>query len=1066
MIARAVLAFAFGSSLAFSAAFAHALEAAPPNIRVAPTIRITLESGTSTTLRVPVPALLRGSDSVSFHVNRTLAGAVNGAGDGTFMSTDAMVPLLVRAPAAAAVGVHRLADVRFWAADGTGDRVIVPIELTVTPSTDPNDVMVSGTPRTASAATGSVRMAAGTLLNAVPRSIHLVRVAPPATLGARDSVTYTVDKSPGAVIGGPTSGIVVGSDARVTLSVSVPSKALAGTLRLAEVRFDMPGGPEAVRRETVVVPVDVMVAPVRAISVTPAAPTMHAMPGKKTAVRVVVANGGNVEDTVSLSLTLPQAWRGRVQQSARIVLAPGATVTRDIEITVPRDHESGASSVQVYAARFKDDATSNDAAPRTLSLPVEVLSASRGGAFGPVLGLSYNAVQQPGQDYLDSWGFTLTGPISSRVNVSAAWTQRAVGGAPGLSRIGGGQAFPTIAFIHPNWRVDAGNAAADFGDMAGLTRSGRGVSATVGDTAWQLSALAARPFTLGVAESDNNASRLNRSLIVQYGGVLAGLRARAVRGGIAYTASASHLRDPLITRAELDAFAVGAERVASMGVDARGELAYRRWNDGSGVGAAAELGNRSPRSDWRLRATHAPGGSRAFARAQTDITFTGGQGLGALRLGYLGWYASDEGEQGVVQQTSGVGVMPQFRIGRSSSLGLEARIGSSRSGDEAVRLSTLSQIAGLFGSTRLGVFTASASATYTQLQRDFAYFDSRLPRERENQLFWSTQLLWPTAFGTIDFYSAVQRRSGSAVLGDGQHDMALRAEQIALPFTDKRLYVNAALGRTVSLGTGSEVLTQRVGLASLLPFQTYVRVDFERNPAFALNGARGWTTALRVERSFGAPAFLRGGRGMGVVFEDLNGNGVRDRGERGLASVLVRIGGEVVVTDRDGSYRLTRVGAGIPELDERSLPFGLMLAPQVSRATAGALRDGSLDIPVVPVGAVEVQLEIVRDSVVDGTTLSLAGVTVSAIDEAGRRHLATLLPDGRALFDALPPGVYRIDVDGSAAREPLSVQGASPTVRLDGQRARQSVRVLLGPRRVRVFRATPVERPAAAAGRK
>jgi hypothetical protein len=1048
-------------AVALTFAFAHAVNAAPPNIRVAPTIRITLESGTSTTLSVPVPALLRSSDSVSFHVNRTLVGAVSGAGDGTFMSADATVPLLVRAPIAAAPGVHRLADVRFWSADGTGDRVIVPIELTVIASADPSDTATPSAASNPNAATATVRVLPATLIEAAPRSIHLVRVAAPVTLGARDSIAYTVHRAPGAVVGGPSAGVLVGNDSRVTLSVSVPSKALAGALRLAEVRFHVPTRSDALRAETVVAPVEVMVAPVRAISVTPAAPTMHAMPGKRTAVRVVIANGGNVEDTVSLSLTLPVDWRGRVQQSARIVLAPGETVTRDIEVTVPRDHQAGASSVQLYAARLKDDATSSDTTPRTLSLPVEVLSASRGGAFGPVLGLSYNAVQQPGQAYLDSWGFTLTGPISSRVNVSAAWTQRAVGGAPGLSRIGGGQAFPTIAFIHPKWRVDAGNASADFGDMAGLTRDGRGVSATMGDTTWQLSALAARPFTLGIAPSSNETQEFNRSLIVQYGGVLAGLRARALRGGVVYTASASHLRDPLITRAQLDAFALGAERVADAGMDARGELAYRRWNSGSGVGAAAELGNRTTRSDWRLRATHAPGGSRAFARAQTDITMTGGQGLGALRFGYLGWYASDEGERGVVQQTSGIGVMPQFRLGQSSSLGFEARVGSSRSGDASVRLSTLSQIAGLFGSTRVGVLTASASATYTQLQRDFSYFDSRLPREHEDQLFWSTQLLWPTSIGTIDLYSAVQRRAGASVLGDGQHDMALRAEQIAVPFMDKRLYVNAAVGRTVSFGTGSEVLTQRVGLASVLPFQTYIRVDFERNPAFALNGARGWTTALRVERNFGAPAFLRGGRGMGVVFEDLNGNGVRDQSERGLAGVLVRIGGEVLVTDRDGSYRLTRVGAGIPELDERSLPFGLMRAPQVGRATAGALRDGSLDIPVVPVGAVEVMLEIVRDSMVDGTALSLAGVTVAAVDEAGRRHLATLLPDGRAVFDALPPGVYRIDVDGSAAREPLSVQGVSPTVRLDGQRARQTVRVLVGPRRVRVFRAPPVERPAA-----
>lgn len=42
----------------------------------------------------------------------------------------------------------------------------------------------------------------------------------------------------------------------------------------------------------------------------------------------------------------------------------------------------------------------------------------------------------------------------------------------------------------------------------------------------------------------------------------------------------------------------------------------------------------------------------------------------------------------------------------------------------------------------------------------------------------------------------------------------------------------------------------------------------------------------------------------GIVFEDVNGNGIRDEGEKGVAGVLVSNQREVVKTDRDGRYYL------------------------------------------------------------------------------------------------------------------------------------------------------------------
>jgi hypothetical protein len=238
-----------------------------------------------------------------------------------------------------------------------------------------------------------------------------------------------------------------------------------------------------------------------------------------------------------------------------------------------------------------------------------------------------------------------------------------------------------------------------------------------------------------------------------------------------------------------------------------------------------------------------------------------------------------------------------------------------------------------------------------------------------------------------------------------------------------------------------------------------VRLDLERNPWLRANAPRGWISALRIERSFGAPSMLRGGRGSGVVFEDRNGNGVRDPEERGIPNVVVRVGGEVAITDRSGSYRLTRPGAGVPMVDEQSLPFGLLITPQGLRGVTSGMRDGSVDIPVSPTGTVDVQLDIEASTLVgERGRDALGAVSVHAVDVRGGRHLARAVVGGVARFDALPSGTYRLEIDASAAAEPLAVQGGTPTFTVSGDVGRQVVRVMLGARRVRMFRGTPVVR--------
>jgi len=908
-----------------------------------------------------------------------------------------------------------------------------------------------------------VRIEPAVSVLATPRSVQVLSVTVPADLVGLSNVSYSINRTGSALAGGvavsgATSGHVLTDQRRVVLTLSVPSAAQAGRVRVAEVHFrrtvptdhasarvsQADAVPEAVS-DLVIVPVDVHVERVfDAILVTTTA-LVHAIAGERSQTQLHLTNRGNAPDTLRLALTLPDGWRGSLDADAVIILMPGATATRTVRLSAPRTYRPGSSVVFVDAHRASagDAATYSDAVARRVGLPVQVIAPSRARTFGPLLGVTYSAVQLPGETVADAWGLTLIGPLSHGVDITASWTQRAMAGAPGLSRVGGGQLFPTVALRHARWRLDAGTAAADFGELGGLVRGGRGVSGTVGDSARRLSAMVAQPFLFDGVTRD--------------AGVLAGVRVETTHRGLRWLGTATHLRDPLITRGALDALAIGVTRMLSDATNARAELAWRRWAAGSGLGASAEVARRTTGGEWRLRATRAPGGGAAMARSQHDVTITGGHAIGAMRLGLVSWYADDASFSGATQETRGLGIMPQWRVGRSGSVGVDARMARSRSGDAVAQQGTTSQAIGGYGSARVRSLTTTTSASLTRLSRHLTFDGLALLPSTEHQLSWTTQLMWPTALGAVDLFSSLQQRMGSDAFAAGQHDLTLRVEQLAVPWLTEFVQVSGAIGRLTSLTTGVQVTTTRVGLSALLPLATYVRLDLERNPWLRAAGPRGWTTALRMERSFGAPTLLRGGRGSGVVFEDRNGNGVRDPGERGLAGVVVRVGGDVVLTDRGGVYRLTRPSAGVPTADEQSLPFGLLLPPQAGHAVLSGTRDGAVDIPVVPTGTVEVRLELAPDSVAgDRGRDAITAVSVRAIDARGRRHVARAVVDGVALFDALPASTYRLEVDASTAAEPLVVQGSAPTFTVNEQRARQVVRVMLGARRVRLFRASPV----------
>ena len=82
----------------------------------------------------------------------------------------------------------------------------------------------------------------------------------------------------------------------------------------------------------------------------------------------------------------------------------------------------------------------------------------------------------------------------------------------------------------------------------------------------------------------------------------------------------------------------------------------------------------------------------------------------------------------------------------------------------------------------------------------------------------------------------------------------------------------------------------------------------------------------------------------GIAFVDVNGNGVRDRGERGLAGVAMSNQDAVVATDASGQYQLPRGANGVVFV---SVPDGYRTAGPFWRRVGDTT--SAVDFPLVPI---------------------------------------------------------------------------------------------------------------------
>ncbi|MBK5097828.1 MAG: hypothetical protein JJE01_08600 [Gemmatimonadetes bacterium] len=274
------------------------------------------------------------------------------------------------------------------------------------------------------------------------------------------------------------------------------------------------------------------------------------------------------------------------------------------------------------------------------------------------------------------------------------------------------------------------------------------------------------------------------------------------------------------------------------------------------------------------------------------------------------------------------------------------------------------------------------------------------------------------------------------------------------------VFVNGALplGRSFTyrnplLQVGAEIVALR---------GTVLMLGAETVQEFGPGSVRGWKASIGIRQSLDLampiekPAPL-----SGVVFIDMDGNGVRTGTEPLAAGVLVRSGVEEAVTDGLGRFRfVTAGGRSSVTIDPTSLESGLL--PPESPVVPTAPHIG---VPIVPSTALEIEvfLDEDGDGVRDPGENTLSDISVSLVNEPGSAWALRTGRDGTVRLNSLRPGQYSVEIVPESLPSRARLPDPTPVRLLGGQTGR--VRIPVQTKNVR-FRAlaNPLVDPALEGG--
>ena len=858
---------------------------------------------------------------------------------------------------------------------------------------------------------------------AAPRSYRLVRVDAPADLLASGEVSYEIVSLGTATVLGSRRGVVTrdSSDRAALLTVGIPSTALAGRLAVAYVHFG------ARNAEAVRVPVELDVMPRHGLRVSPGQPVRGARAGDRMDLAFQISNHGNVADTVALSLEAPERWGVKLLSPAVVVVGPGETIERQGRVSVPFPWDGGVFTVSLIARR----AGSGDAAGRASTL-VELAGAPRAASAGGAsvrVGVGSVAVGGTAPRSVEHLSFD--GALSDAISVHGQLSTP-IAGRPeaerALATMGYSSQSNAVSLVGPRWSATGGATGVSFNDLAGETIFGRGGSAR-----WRASH--ADVQIIGAAPISNNTGSAAPSLF--------GAITTARVSSTTLSAFVTHMRDSSVVARELDAAGVGAELSPWTGGTLSSQLAERRFRDGSGVGLATNLNGPIAGADVDVRLLQAPGGTSAFAPSQRGLSASAGKTFDKLR-GDASYWSAHDATTSLSLRSDGWSLSPTYFAAGWLSLGLDVRRSSYFSDGATGTFSSGQTEYGGRVSLRARGFDGSADTRYASIDRDAAAPGAVGIREGGRRLTNRARVDYGTLRGVVGIAGSLE----SSVDGSGggaaplQTVVDAHAERLA-PFA--RVPGVTVSGGIQRLQFGSAALTTaRLELDMELRSGIRIVGGWERGTFRAADGATPSIATLRLERTATLPRF--GQRFMnGVVFQDRNGNGMRDDGEPGVPGIVVRRGTETAVSDGRGEFRFTPGANGAIEIEPRSLPEGWLQSPRPL-----GQRDG-LSLGVIPTSALDVAVTLAASPDGSRSQARIGTATFTLRDSSGRAWVVRAGALPRATFDALPRGRYTLAVELDGSSEPLVVDPI-PGVDVDGAPGRRQLTVTVRTRPVRIFR--------------
>jgi len=855
-----------------------------------------------------------------------------------------------------------------------------------------------------------------------PRSYQVISLpVPDALIDASEIEVAVVPQANFVILGSRNHKLNArAGQKRLAVTIGIPAGALAGRLIAARAEFVAPGSP------VLIVPIEIEVTRVRSVALRPGRGQLNAQAGSDIMLPFDISNSGNAVEQLDAQLTLPEGWSSRDNKQGALTISPGETVKRRVRLKVPALSATGSSFIGIKLLAGADTLA-------TETMTIEVFnSGSIGSQAGPLITTSYSHALDENGAANQLVSVTATGALYDSVHIDAHASAGSLTGAAAsnaFAHLGTSQSSASLVLTAPTAQLSLGNTGTTFSDLTGLYPYGQGALVHLQHPEWNLLALGAYSMPTGLSTERKP---------------MAGLRGEHQLGVAQLSASVSHLEDTGPSPRKLDAAGIGAALPAPLGSTLKAEVAERRFTGGTGLGWSSQLVRMAGESSEELRATHAPGGSDAFARATNELVANASERLSSRAyITASAWRTTDQTSVFSGMKSSGFSLRPQYTLRGATVLALEARSylfdASSRPTAPGTGggFGSREQQLGISLTTSLHQYYLNTSAYLGNVTRTVTPLGLATISDRTPRNYWTTQAGWSGPAGLIELQSRIEQTRDRGGFVNQQSLFGVRGDQVVLPWFGG-VRAEGELQRVYGFGNERSSLV-RAGLAVPLINGLALKLDVERNSIFhSTSGHVPWIFGLRMEHSITIPMLRMPGT-SGYVYQDLNGNQRRDNGERGIAGAIVKRGSETAVADASGKYRVGGDPREAVSVDEASLPDGW--------SANGAARG---DLSVTLTTTAEVELVVAARSGISAVQVDLAKAHVIARDSAGREWGALMTGPTTATFQSLPVGVYSLEFDLSELSEPLVPRTPLPVLMVSGTESK-SIVITLDPRPIRMW---------------